>query len=84
MCPAGFWNLNLGPREELRMVAVQLLAWLCLTLCDSMDCNQPGSSVHGILLAIILEWVAMPFSRGSSRLRDQTWISCIAGRFFTI
>ena len=40
---------------------------LCLTLCDPMDCNQPGSSVHVILQARILEWVAIPFSRGSSQ-----------------
>ena len=38
----------------------------CLTLCDPMDCSPPGSSVHGILQARIFEWVAMPFSRGSS------------------
>ena len=47
-----------------------------------MDYNSPGSSVHGIFLARILEWVAFPFSRGSSWPRDQTHISCIAGRFF--
>ena len=44
----------------------------CLTLCDTMDCSPPGSSVHGILQARILEWVAMPLSRGSSRPRDRT------------
>ena len=44
----------------------------CLTLCNPMDCNRPGSSVHGILQARILEWVAMPFSRGSSQPKDQT------------
>ena len=58
----------------------------CLTLCDPVDCSPPGSSVHGILQAIILEWVAMPSSRGSSCPRDQTHVSrvsCIAGRFFT-
>ena len=55
-----------------------------LTLCDPMDYSPPGSSVQGILQAKILEWVAIPFSRGSSQLRDQTRISCIAGRFFTI
>ena len=49
-----------------------------------MDCSLPGSSVHGILQARILEWVAIPFSRGSSWPRDWTWVSCIAGRFFTI
>ena len=53
----------------------------CLTLCDPMDCSPPCSSVHGILQARILEWVA--FSRGSSPLRNQTCISCLAGRFFT-
>ena len=57
---------------------------LCLTLCDPMDYNPPGSSVHGILQAKILEWVAIPFARGSSWSRDQTQISCIAGRFFII
>ena len=60
-----------------------LVAKLCLTLCDPMDGSLPGSSVHGILQARILKWVAMPFSRGSSRPRDWTWVSCIAGRFFT-
>ena len=42
-----------------------LFAQLCLTLCDPMDCSPPGSSVHGILQARILEWVAITFSRGS-------------------
>ena len=49
-----------------------------------MDCSLPGSSVHGILQARILEWVAISFSRGSSWPRDRTPVSCIAGRFFTI
>ena len=53
------------------------------TLCSPMDCSLPGSSVHGILQARILEWVAMPSSRGSSRPRNWTHISCIADRFFT-
>ena len=48
----------------------------CLTFCDSMDCSQPGSSVHGILQARILEWVAMPSPRGSSPPKDKTHISC--------
>ena len=48
-----------------------------------MDCSLPGSSVHGILQARILEWVAFLFSRGSSWPRDRTWVCCIAGRFFT-
>ena len=45
---------------------------LCLTLCDSMDCSLPGSSVHGILQAKILEWVPMPSYRGPSWPRNQT------------
>ena len=57
------------------------VAQSCLTLCNSMDCSPPGSSVHGILQARILEWVAIPFSRGSSWHRDRTWVSCIASRF---
>ena len=61
-----------------------LLAQLCPTLCDPMNCSPPGSSVHGILQARILEWVAMPSSRGSSQPRDQTQVSCTGGRFFTI
>ena len=60
-----------------------LVAQLCLTLCEPMDCSLPGSSVHDILQAKILEWAAMPSSRGSSQPRDQTHVSCIPGRFFT-
>ena len=56
----------------------------CLTLCDPMDCSPPGFSVHWVFQARVLEWVAILFSRGSSRPRDQTRVSCIAGRFFTV
>ena len=49
-----------------------------------MDCGPPGSSVHGILQARILEWVAMPSSRGSSQPRDRTQVSRIEGKFFTV
>ena len=59
-------------------------AQLCPTLCDPMDYSLPGSSVHGILKARILEWVAIPFSRGSSRPRDQTPVFCTAIGFFTV
>ena len=52
---------------------------LCPTLCDPMDCT-----VHEILQARILEWVAIPFSRGSTQPRDQTQVSDIAGEFFTV
>ena len=58
----------------------------CLTLCDPMDCSPPGSSVHGIFLARILEWVAISYSRGFSQPRDQTAslaYSALAGRLFT-
>ena len=48
-----------------------------------MDCSLSGSSVHGIFQARILEWVAIPFSRGSSWPRDQTQVCCNAGKFFT-
>ena len=56
----------------------------CPTLCNPMDCSLPGSSVHGIFQARVLEWIAISFSRGSSRHRDQTWVSHIAARCFTI
>ena len=60
------------------------VALLCLALCDATDYSVPNSSVHVILQARILEWVAIPFSRESSPPRNQTQVSCIAGRFFTI
>ena len=61
-----------------------LVAQLGTTLCDPMDHSLPGSSVHGNLESWVLVWVAIPFSKGSSQSRDQTQVSCIAGRFFTI
>ena len=67
--------------------AAAKLLQLCVTLCDPMDCSLPGSSVHRILKARIVEWVAVPSSRGSSLPRDQTHISymspAFAGKFFT-
>ena len=59
------------------------VAQLYLALCDPMDCSPPGSFVHGILQARVLEWVGIPSSRRSSQLRDRTWVSYIEGRFFT-
>ena len=56
----------------------------CPTLYDPRDCSPGGSSVHGILQAWILQWVAISFSRGSSPPRDQTRVSWIIGRFMTI
>ena len=55
----------------------------CLILCNPLDCIPPGSSVHGILQARLLEWVVMPSSRGSSQPGDQTQVSHMAGGFFT-
>ena len=55
-----------------------LVAQSCPALCNPMDCSPPGSSIHGILQARILEWVAIPFSRGSSQPKDQTRVSCIS------
>ena len=63
---------------------LSLVAQLCPIVCDSMDCSPPGSSAHGVLQAGILEWVAMPSSRGSSQSRDRTQVSLITGGFFTI
>ena len=57
---------------------------LCPTLCNPIDYSLPDSSVHGILQARILEWVAISFSRGCSQPRDWTWVSHIAGRRFTL
>ena len=55
-----------------------LIVQLCPTRCDLVDCSPSGSSVHGILQARILEWIAIPFSRGSSQPRNQTLVSCAA------
>ena len=58
------------------LIMTMLVAQSCPTLCDPMDYNPPGSSIYGILQVTILEWVAIPFSRGSSQARNQTWVSC--------
>ena len=63
---------------------MSLVVQSCLTLCDPMDYSLSGSSVHGILQARILEWVAMLSTRGSSQPRDPTQVSHVAGRFLTI
>ena len=57
---------------------------LCLTLCDPIDCSLPGPPVHGIFQAIVLEWIAISLSRGSSQPRAQTQVSCILDRRFTV
>ena len=61
-----------------------LIAQSCPALCNSMDCGLSGSSIHGILQARVLEWVAIPVFRGSSQPKDWTQFSCFAGRFFTV
>ena len=79
-------------KDKLRCNTVSLpkLSWRaeaaqsCLALCDPMDCSPPGSSLHGIFQAWILEWVAISFSRGSSPPRDHTRVSSIVGRRFTV
>ena len=66
--------------HPLQWTVTFFVAQSCPTLCNSTDFSMPGSYVHGILQARI----AIPFSGGSSQPRDETWLSCIAGRFFTI
>ena len=61
----------------LLLVAIVLIAPSCLTLCIPMDCSSPGSSVHGILQARILQWVAISCSSWSSQPRDRTCVCCI-------
>ena len=80
----GFLYFHLfGVREKVKV----LFAQPCLTLCDPMEWGPPGSSVHRISQATILEWVVISFSRGSLWPRSQTWVSwvsCITGGFFTV
>ena len=65
-------------KKTCSFLFVCLVAQSCLTACDSMDCHPPGSSVHGIFQTRILEWVAISSSRGSSRPRDGTHVSCVS------
>ena len=60
------------------------VAQLCPTLCNPMDCSLPGSSIHRIFQARVLEWGAISFSRRSSQLSDWSWISRIVGRHHTV
>ena len=86
----GHLSLDLGPLSSrvisswepcLNSIWVHAKSlWSCQSLCDPMDHSPPGSSIHGILQARILEWVAMPSSRGSSQPRYRTsvsYVSCI-------
>ena len=83
--PVNFWQCPQRANGfQLTLIDWVLVIQSCPTLCNPVDCSQPASSDRGILQARILEWVAIPFSRGSSQPRDQTRVSCIASRFFTI
>ena len=83
---SGFFSIS-RETTSLYFQRNKILHWLvpfiigaesCSTLCDPMDCRPPGSSVHGISQARILEWVAISFSRGSSWSRDQTHVACVS------
>ena len=71
-------GLPTTPRPEPSSLCFSMRAQSCPTLCDPMDCSSPGSSVRGISQARTLEWVAISYSRGSSRPREQTLLSCIS------
>ena len=71
-------------QRDVEVSVVRGCALSCVQLCDSMDCSLTGSSAHEISQARTLEWVDIPFSRGSFQPRDQTQVSCTAGRFFII
>ena len=84
------WVMTLKERSPPHNIKMQvkwnevLVAQLCPTLQDLLDCNPPGSAAHGILQARILVWVVISFSRVCYPPRNQTTFSCIEGRFFTI
>ena len=86
-CREGEWKqIPAQPIAEYSVLSIGrwVLKWLQLCpILTPWTCSRPGPSVHGILQARILEWVANPFSRESSWLRDWTWVSCTAGGFFT-
>ena len=77
-------TMTLATRKMWGVCVCVWVAQLCPTLCKPMDCSLPGSSVHGILQARILEWAAIPFSRGSSQPKDWTQVSWTANGSFTI
>ena len=67
--------LGFPTHYSARHICCCSVAKSCLTLCSSLDCSPPGSSVHGIFQTRILEWVATPYFRGSSQIRDQAHVS---------
>ena len=87
-CISAYLEKHRNPSWWHLLLMTSIVKWSevtqsCLTLCDPVDCSLPGSSVHGILQTRILEWIVISFSRGSSRPKDWTWVSHIAGRCFT-
>ena len=89
-CPVRVWpdkesaHITCWPSDIVCVLVCVMVIHSRLTLCDCRPCSWPGSSVHGILQARMLRWVAMPICRGSSQPRDQTWVFWIADRFFTV
>ena len=84
-CVYYFLSLWLLGRCFVCLLAMKVfIAQSCLTLCDPMDCSQPAPLSMEIAKARILEWVAIPFYKGSSYPSNWTRVSCIAGRFFTV
>ena len=82
------WNYFVLTYLDTYLICLPFFLWwfshsVVSDSCDPMDCSPPVSSVHGILQARILEWVAISFSTGSSQPKDWTWVSCTVGRFFT-
>ena len=82
--PSLTWPICFPPHSIPIWNLVCLVTQSCPTLWDPLDCSPPGASVHGILHARILEWVAISFSRGSSWPRDWTQVSYIASGFCTV
>ena len=82
--PSNAWGEGSIPGQGARIPHASCVSHSVVSLFSPTDYSPPGSSVHEILQARMLEWVAISFPRGSSQPRDRTWVSCIAGRFLTI
>ena len=81
------WHPSPVTERRCKPARTQSLTMESVRFCEPVDCSLPGSSVHGILQARTLEWIAMPSSRGSSLLRHETQVFCVsgtAGRLFTV
>ena len=83
-CLSFYWWFPLWGKSFLSLIEWNVVTQLCLTLCDPMDCSLPGSSIHWIFQARILEWVTIYFSRRSSQPRNWIQVSHIVGRRFTV